>query len=445
MTTMTVASARYLGLPATITVESSDGPAPQHPPLHLYATADDLVVDRVGGPGVRLPARRLRVRAATDAPAGAVVTGPDGLAAAIRMGPVPVALTHHAVIAYGQQAGLLTVEPDGPEAVVTCELDLPGRFAVDAEVAPQPDAPGADGAQRVLYGWYLGMPLVHNVTVPDYYGGTAPATPDPALPPMRTYLTAPVDDRAPSSPVRQVPTGDGLRTLPSHQNTTDAHPGARPHNAFGYFVVRGPKGSEETVRTGPAVPDSLPADPLAGSVRIGDRWMPLNNHLVIEYGVAAGLLELVPLEYGGFMTTAFPDRTQLDVACAPTDVVDVDPMARTTVGTMSIRDHDIKLTGDRPNSPIATGARRIAVSCDRLAFTPAEIRVRVGEDVGIELTATDVMHTLVIDEVDAHVRADAGETAIGGFRADRPGTYEFYCSLMAHRAAGMTGRLVVEP
>jgi plastocyanin len=50
-----------------------------------------------------------------------------------------------------------------------------------------------------------------------------------------------------------------------------------------------------------------------------------------------------------------------------------------------------------------------------------------------------------LDELDAHVAADADETATGGFNTgDEPGTYTYYCSVAGHRDAGMEGELIVE-
>jgi plastocyanin len=94
-------------------------------------------------------------------------------------------------------------------------------------------------------------------------------------------------------------------------------------------------------------------------------------------------------------------------------------------------------------SPVAEGAREIAVTADDLAFDPDEITVRAGEDIAIVLTSVDILHDFTIDELDAHVAADRGETATGGLRAEEPGRYTFYCAVAGHREAGMEGTLEV--
>ncbi|MER6816903.1 cupredoxin domain-containing protein [Spirillospora sp. NPDC000708] len=429
----------YLGLPAEMMPAAAKAAAAGPT---VYRTAGGLVAGALA-PEPAEPRWR-RVAPAFDAPAD-TVSAEDGLAAAIRMGPVMVPLDTHAAIAYGVRAGLLELVPEDGTGPVRIALRGPEALGIRCTIAPDQDEDEPDDAQRVLYGWYLGMPLVHKVSVPGYYGGKAPDEPDPALPAMRCYLTGTVDEAAPSSPVREVPTPDGMRTLCSHQNTTDKHPGAQPHNNFGFFVVRGPKGTEDNVRVRPAPPNSNPAEPLAYEMRLNGRWTGLNSHLVIEHGVATGLLALEPLEYGGQMWTSFPGRTQLAIECEPTGIVEIDAGRRLTQGTLDIKKADMELMGHRRNSPVAPGARRIEVSCAGLEFLPSRIHVRAGEDVAIALTATDVMHNLEIEELGFYVQADAGETALGGLRADEPGTYPFHCSLMAHRAAGMTGTLVVGP
>ncbi len=100
--------------------------------------------------------------------------------------------------------------------------------------------------------------------------------------------------------------------------------------------------------------------------------------------------------------------------------------------------------GHDSSSPVADGARRVEVDATSFEFDPDEITVTAGEDIAIVLTAEDVLHDLTIDELDAHVAADKGETAEGGLRADEPGRYTYYCSVAGHREAGMEGTLIVE-
>ncbi|HEX9887990.1 MAG TPA: cupredoxin domain-containing protein [Nitriliruptorales bacterium] len=95
-------------------------------------------------------------------------------------------------------------------------------------------------------------------------------------------------------------------------------------------------------------------------------------------------------------------------------------------------------------SPVADGAVEIAVTADDFAYDPDEITVTLGGDVAIVLTSIDILHDFTIDEFDGHVAAEPGETATGGFRADRPGRYIFYCAEPGHRQAGMEGTLIVE-
>jgi cytochrome c oxidase subunit 2 len=108
-------------------------------------------------------------------------------------------------------------------------------------------------------------------------------------------------------------------------------------------------------------------------------------------------------------------------------------------------DHMDDMGGNhRESSDVAEGARSIEVTGSSFAFDPDEIEVAAGEDVAIVLTSTDILHDFTIDELDAHVAADGGETATGGLRADEPGRYTFYCTVAGHRSAGMEGTLIVE-
>lgn len=97
----------------------------------------------------------------------------------------------------------------------------------------------------------------------------------------------------------------------------------------------------------------------------------------------------------------------------------------------------------RDPSDVTEGAREITVRASSFSFDPKVISVEPGEDIAVALTSRDGLHDFTIDGLDAHVAAEAGMTAIGGFRADKPGRYTFYCSVDGHREAGMEGTLDV--
>lgn len=117
------------------------------------------------------------------------------------------------------------------------------------------------------------------------------------------------------------------------------------------------------------------------------------------------------------------------------------PEAATGTSVTSAGAHDGEHAA---SSPVPEGARRVRDMARSLAFEPGEIAVEAGDAIAIVLTSENERHDFVIDEFEAHVSADAGETAVGGFRAHGPGRYAFYCSVAGHREAGMEGTLVVE-
>ncbi len=89
----------------------------------------------------------------------------------------------------------------------------------------------------------------------------------------------------------------------------------------------------------------------------------------------------------------------------------------------------------------------ISVEADEFSFSPAEITVNEGETVRITLTNVGTMsHDFVIDEfAGARTRElEPGESETVVFTPDGVGEYNFYCSIVDHRAMGMEGTLIVE-
>jgi plastocyanin len=93
------------------------------------------------------------------------------------------------------------------------------------------------------------------------------------------------------------------------------------------------------------------------------------------------------------------------------------------------------------------GAPKLAIIADDLAFSPDRIELGPGRPaVNIALTSGDMQHDLVVDEVDFHLAAERGKTAVGGLEGiafGEPGTYVGYCSVPGHREAGMEIEIVV--
>ena len=89
------------------------------------------------------------------------------------------------------------------------------------------------------------------------------------------------------------------------------------------------------------------------------------------------------------------------------------------------------------------------------SFNPKEIRAKVGQPLTIVLKNTDTqVHDFTVDGLKAKVDgqdktgvqvvAQGGAEATLTFTPQQAGQYEFYCAVPGHKAAGMTGKLIVE-
>ncbi len=94
----------------------------------------------------------------------------------------------------------------------------------------------------------------------------------------------------------------------------------------------------------------------------------------------------------------------------------------------------------------AAPAREIKMTAKKYEFTPAEIRVKQGERVRLLITATDRDHGIEIKELGIKVRLEEGKETPVELTAEKPGEYEFKCSVRCGwRHGSMKGKLVVEP
>jgi nitrous-oxide reductase len=91
-------------------------------------------------------------------------------------------------------------------------------------------------------------------------------------------------------------------------------------------------------------------------------------------------------------------------------------------------------------------AKPFTVSARRFAFDPARIEVNQDDLVTIELRSADIAHSLTVDAYRISKRVSPGKPVTFEFRADRAGTFPFYCNLQIEDGCRqMRGELVVKP
>lgn len=102
---------------------------------------------------------------------------------------------------------------------------------------------------------------------------------------------------------------------------------------------------------------------------------------------------------------------------------------------------------DNGETLMATGeVKEFTVEGSEFAFDMKEIMVKKGDTVKISFkNVGKFKHDWVVDEFDARTEIiEGGKTSEVTFVADQVGTFEYYCSVMEHRAQGMVGNLIVE-
>ena len=88
--------------------------------------------------------------------------------------------------------------------------------------------------------------------------------------------------------------------------------------------------------------------------------------------------------------------------------------------------------------------RRVSVVARRYAFDPPRIDVEQDDLVRIELRTLDIAHSITIDAYRIAKRVNPGAPVTLEFRADRVGTFPFYCNLQIDDGCRqMRGELVV--
>jgi uncharacterized cupredoxin-like copper-binding protein len=99
-------------------------------------------------------------------------------------------------------------------------------------------------------------------------------------------------------------------------------------------------------------------------------------------------------------------------------------------------------------SPAASAQNVSLTATDAFTFTPNTITGKVGQPIHVSLAnnANGLVHSFVVDELSVKLEnVQPKTTGEVTFTPTTAGTYVFYCDTPGHKAAGMTGTLVVNP
>ncbi len=106
----------------------------------------------------------------------------------------------------------------------------------------------------------------------------------------------------------------------------------------------------------------------------------------------------------------------------------------------------LALVGAASQQEQGPSQRAFTVVARKYAFSPARIEVQQDDLVKIVFSTEDIPHSFTIDQYRIAKRAGPGQTVVFEFRADRAGTFPFYCNLtIDEKCREMQGQLIVRP
>ena len=98
---------------------------------------------------------------------------------------------------------------------------------------------------------------------------------------------------------------------------------------------------------------------------------------------------------------------------------------------------------EKPSADAITGTK-VYVTAKEFRFDPATLTLKAGEASTIVLqNAGSIEHDLSVSGAGYKLVVPASNTREKVLKFDKPGTYEFYCSVAGHKDAGMKGQLTI--
>jgi len=105
----------------------------------------------------------------------------------------------------------------------------------------------------------------------------------------------------------------------------------------------------------------------------------------------------------------------------------------------------VAVSGTPPADPQEPARHVLEIKVKKHQFSQTRIEVAQGDVVKVTLIAEDVPHSFTVDEYRIAKRASPGKPITFEFRADRAGTFPFYCNLTSDDAGckNTRGELIV--
>jgi len=98
---------------------------------------------------------------------------------------------------------------------------------------------------------------------------------------------------------------------------------------------------------------------------------------------------------------------------------------------------------EKPSAEAITGTK-VYVTAKEFSFDPATLTIKAGESSSIVMkNAGSIEHDLSLSGAGFKLVVPANNSREKVLKIDKPGTYEFYCSVAGHKDAGMKGQLTV--
>ncbi len=165
-------------------------------------------------------------------------------------------------------------------------------------------------------------------------------------------------------------------------------------------------------------------------------------------GSITGLVIIVVLGVVGFLVTRdTPADRDVQTDTAQTQPESVQQSTPSNAAGTSLAGSDQSGQSDTAAEDPGVQDQNYAIDMFNFGYSIEQIKAAPGDTITIDLSSSNGTHDFVIDEL--NVRSDTvntGGNALVTFTIPQSAagqTYEYYCSIMNHRAQGMVGKLVI--